>query len=887
MVGAVLLCGSIGCHDAVRENPFDPALTPAVELTVVLDEGNGTAALNWSEYAGTVAFAEYRVLRNAVRSTEVDTLARIAEVERTSFVDEELAPNTAYEYRVAAVNSSGFAVESAVRGIAGYAVNPVELIEVAVDGSAGEATVRWTGYEGPRFEGYRIERRSATEVDFAAIGRVENAGTTSFVDVGLEPDVVYVYRVVLEAVGEEWESGRSGATSFGLSGVELLSAMGDGEEGVVRLRWTQYAGPEFEGYRVLRREVGTDREELFAEVAERVDTAFVDRMALAEVDYLYEVTVRAAGEELSSGSQEGKLSLPAVRIEEARFESRTAMATLGWTAYGGPRFAAYRVEQRTAELAWQTVAELDDRENRSLVDGGLLGNTEYFYRVVVVTDRGEEVESREVSGTIHPLVDSWPLELEEKSFVRLYVEEEGKLTALVADPDRARLLFFDAGGALLEEQELLVPVGVAIEPRSVATAPDGKGGLALVLTLKSRTKSWPGFTGVLLFDGEGRPLRERRALFADAFTEPLRGEQARVPGSVELLAGDSDVAFDNVVISQGETVLFADDFSRERSDEWSLQFGSLEHGWFTGGGQGPPILRKRELSWQDFRLEWDVFFFSSTWVRISIGSIQDRHSRFLLTLYLDRVSLHWIFLPPVGSSERSETERLLEDWALVLGLSYRMELEYVEGEVRVSVEGRASPWSVANGEPRWNCAVPVGQESETSLALIAGDQPIQLTSGEAVAGFSYEGEASEMRLWEVEGSAATRLGICLPELNRVLISRGATSRATGKVRWPSDVLDRVGSGMGQEAGAFLVPLSLDAGPEGRVYVLDAGNGRIQVFDDRGNYITQFGQRGSEPGAFDFGSGWEAGDFAGSVAVDGEGYIYVADVGNGRIQKFAP
>jgi hypothetical protein len=29
------------------------------------------------------------------------------------------------------------------------------------------------------------------------------------------------------------------------------------------------------------------------------------------------------------------------------------------------------------------------------------------------------------------------------------------------------------------------------------------------------------------------------------------------------------------------------------------------------------------------------------------------------------------------------------------------------------------------------------------------------------------------------------------------------------------------------------------------------------------------------------------DFAGSVAVDDEGFIYVADVGNGRIQKFAP
>jgi len=876
-----------GCHDAARENPFDPALTPAVELTVALDELAGTIRLEWTRYAGAGVFAEYRVLRNVAKSVEVDTLERISSVEQTAFVDRELAPNMAYEYRVETVNSSGFAAESAVQGIAGYAVNPVELIEVAVDGSVGEATVRWTAYAGPRFEGYRVERRGAAEVDFAAIGRVESANSTAFVDGDLDPDVVYVYRVVLEAAGEEWASNRSGATSFGLHRAELLSVRGDSEEGVVRLRWTAYAGPRFEGYRVLRREVGTDREELLGEVVERVDTTFVDRTALAEVDYLYEVMVRAAGEELRSGSLEGRLSLPAVRIEEARFESRTATATLGWTAYAGPRFAAYRVERRTAELAWHAVAELGERESRSLLDGELAGNTEYFYRVVVVTDQGEEVTSREVSGGMHFLMDSWPLELEEESFVRLYVEEEGKLTALVADPNRIRLLLFAAEGDLLEEQELLVQSKVAIAPRSVATVPDGKGGRALVLTLKPLGRNWQGFIGVLLFDREGRPLRERRALFADAFTEPLRGEQARVPGVIELQGGSGDVAFDNVAVSQGEVLLFADDFERERIDQWSLQFGSLEGGWFTGGEQGPPILRKEGLSWQDFRVEAEVSFFSPTWARISMGSRQDRYSRFDLGVNLDRVTLNWIFLTPASSSERTRLEKFEKELMLVPGLFYRMELEFVEGEVGVSVERPASPWSVLNEASRWNCAVPIEQGPEASLALIAGDQPIQLIAGEAVAGFSYGGEASEMRSWKVEGSAASRLGLCLPEVNRVLISRGAVSRVTGKVRWPSEVVDRIGAGMGQEAGSFLVPLSLDASPEGRVYVLDAGNARIQVFDDRGDYITQFGHWGSEAGAFDFGSGWEAGDFAGSVVVDGEGFIYVADVGNGRIQKFAP
>ncbi len=93
--------------------------------------------------------------------------------------------------------------------------------------------------------------------------------------------------------------------------------------------------------------------------------------------------------------------------------------------------------------------------------------------------------------------------------------------------------------------------------------------------------------------------------------------------------------------------------------------------------------------------------------------------------------------------------------------------------------------------------------------------------------------------------------------------------------------------VGHEEGEILFPLSLDAGPDGRIFVLDAGNSRIHVFDDDHNYITQWGRRGSGPGEFEFGQGLFAEDFRGSIAVDDDGFIYVADVLNKRIQKFAP
>ena len=88
-------------------------------------------------------------------------------------------------------------------------------------------------------------------------------------------------------------------------------------------------------------------------------------------------------------------------------------------------------------------------------------------------------------------------------------------------------------------------------------------------------------------------------------------------------------------------------------------------------------------------------------------------------------------------------------------------------------------------------------------------------------------------------------------------------------------------------GDFFYPLSFDVGSDDRIFVLDAGNRRIQVIDSQGGYITGWGDRGTADGQFDFGNGNRPEEFFGSITVDDEGFVYVADVGNKRIQKFAP
>jgi 6-phosphogluconolactonase (cycloisomerase 2 family) len=78
-------------------------------------------------------------------------------------------------------------------------------------------------------------------------------------------------------------------------------------------------------------------------------------------------------------------------------------------------------------------------------------------------------------------------------------------------------------------------------------------------------------------------------------------------------------------------------------------------------------------------------------------------------------------------------------------------------------------------------------------------------------------------------------------------------------------------------GEFSSPYGVDVDANGYVYVVDSGNNRVQVFDADGNYLNQWGTSGSGDGEFNGPTG---------IAVDdANNVVYVMDTGNDRVQKF--
>ncbi len=88
-------------------------------------------------------------------------------------------------------------------------------------------------------------------------------------------------------------------------------------------------------------------------------------------------------------------------------------------------------------------------------------------------------------------------------------------------------------------------------------------------------------------------------------------------------------------------------------------------------------------------------------------------------------------------------------------------------------------------------------------------------------------------------------------------------------------------GAGIPGDSFVRTAGVAWDAQGNIYVADGqgngvGNARVAKFDKDAHFIKSWGQRGSEPGQFNALRG---------IALDAKGNVYVADAGNKRIQVF--
>ncbi len=82
---------------------------------------------------------------------------------------------------------------------------------------------------------------------------------------------------------------------------------------------------------------------------------------------------------------------------------------------------------------------------------------------------------------------------------------------------------------------------------------------------------------------------------------------------------------------------------------------------------------------------------------------------------------------------------------------------------------------------------------------------------------------------------------------------------------------------GLDGNHFNGPTDVAVTPSGEFYVSDGyGNSRVAKFSNKGEFLFDWGDKGDQPGEFDLPHG---------IALDAQGRVYVADRSNARIQVF--
>ena len=152
----------LSCHDSPRSNPFDPNLTPAVELqSVEVDSTRGTATLTWTQYSGDQSFTAYQVSRRVAGTTTDSIRATITDITDTTFHDPAVDVGRAYIYTIDVVNAAGLVIPSnAAEGLLTF--RAPELAPVEMSAETATATLRWSR-AASGFARYQIQRQAENE----------------------------------------------------------------------------------------------------------------------------------------------------------------------------------------------------------------------------------------------------------------------------------------------------------------------------------------------------------------------------------------------------------------------------------------------------------------------------------------------------------------------------------------------------------------------------------------------------------------------------------------------------------------------------------------------------------------------------------------------------
>lgn len=665
--------------------------------------------------------------------------------------------------------------------------------------------------------------------------------------------------------------------------VEGLAAFVD-STGHVVLNWQEYQGSQpFSRYLLLRQQTPGTRVDTIARLDDRTTTTFVDSTAEQGGNFAYSnVVISGGGFRVESEKVAvGPVELRSVDIIDLHFDSPSASAQVTWTPFRGGSFTSYRLI-RVTNGTTSTIYETTHRDSIVFVDSLLVGGVEYAYRVETVTTRGV-VPSAVASGQMYGQIASWDLDFPRANGYSLSRMDDGvaifarnydgvvRDNELIGTHEPSISLHYATPEASPLE---LARRAIGAETREILFwHPDVGGQPALVGALPPGTTFAGDTVFVFVHQSQGTLLgeQERRQ---DVF--------GRAP-SLGILSGEledliilpceyPELSLRRVRVVTGDTLVQDVDFTRDEMPVgWSVE------GDHRYNGDGLVI--------SDGFLEADLNVpIPSLQIEIegkAVGRVEAWGGGASYSVW-SRCGMSMSFdVGPPFEGHGFNAQPLHDEF-------YQVTMTFDENGYRASAPGYA--WSAdwhSHPDLRGRQGYDVTAYGGVALFSVNDDILVLAEDTKSLIRSRGVGEADQtiagIDAIDGDGPGAGTIAAAMPFAHTVEVIKVAESN--GFLLRTSTVVIR--NAVGSEPGSFVFPIDVALSGDGRLYVIDAGNSRIQVFDEEGNYITHFGQRGTGPGEFEFGTATTPSALSGDIAVGSDGNVYVVDQEGARLQVFAP